>query len=84
LPVGFCARRAGLGAWFLGPFQSVRIFDGKSAALSASSDVLITGNIIERISRSPLTVDAKANVRVISGDGGVLMPDLLPIRKRTS
>jgi hypothetical protein len=58
-------------------FRSVRIFDGKSAALSASSDVLITGNIIERISASPITVDAKANVRVVSGDGRVLMPGLI-------
>ena len=55
----------------------MRIFDGKSAALSASSDVLITGNIIERISANPITVDGKANVRVVSGDGRVLMPGLI-------
>jgi len=30
-------------------FQNVRIFDGKSAALSAPSDVLVRGNTIERI-----------------------------------
>ena len=58
-------------------FRGVRIFDGKSAALSASSDVLITGNIIERISANPITVDGKANVRVVSGDGRVLMPGLI-------
>ena len=58
-------------------FRGVRIFDGKGAALSASSDVLITGNIIERISANPITVDGKANVRVVSGDGRVLMPGLI-------
>ena len=31
-------------------FQNVRIFDGKSASLSAPSNVLVKGNIIERIS----------------------------------
>ena len=55
----------------------MRIFDGKSAALSAPSDVLITGNIIERIYASPIAVDAKANVQVVSGDGRVLMPGLI-------
>ena len=55
----------------------MRIFDGKSAALSAPSDVLTTGNIIERISASPIAVDAKANVQVVSGDGRVLMPGLI-------
>ncbi|HYI90033.1 MAG TPA: amidohydrolase family protein, partial [Beijerinckiaceae bacterium] len=60
-------------------FRGVRIFDGKSAALSASSDVLITGNIIERISANPIAVDGKANVRVVSGDGRVLMPGLIDV-----
>jgi imidazolonepropionase-like amidohydrolase len=58
-------------------FQSVRIFDGKTAALSASSDVLITGNVIKRISASPITIDPKADVRVVSGAGRVLMPGLI-------
>ena len=43
-------------------FQNVRIFDGKSAALSAPSNVLVRGNTIERISVSPITVDTNANV----------------------
>ena len=38
-------------------FQNVRIFDGRSPALSASSNVLVRGNTIERISASPITVD---------------------------
>jgi hypothetical protein len=35
-------------------FQNVRIFDGKSGTLSAPSSVLVRGNIIERISTTPL------------------------------
>jgi imidazolonepropionase-like amidohydrolase len=55
----------------------VRIFDGKSAALSAPSDVLIAGNIIERISTSPIAIDPQASVQVIAGNGRVLMPGLI-------
>ncbi|MGB6351831.1 MAG: amidohydrolase family protein [Pseudolabrys sp.] len=58
-------------------FQNVRIFDGKSAALSAPSNVLVRGNTIERISVSPIIVDASGNVRVIAGGGRVLMPGLI-------
>src|SRR5215470_12513498 len=35
-------------------FQNVRIFDGKDTSLSAPSNVLIKGNIIERISTEPI------------------------------
>jgi imidazolonepropionase-like amidohydrolase len=56
-------------------FQNVRIFDGRSAALSAPSNVLVRGNTIVRISVSPITVDA--NVRVIAANGRVLMPGLI-------
>ena len=58
-------------------FQNVRIFDGKSAALSAPSNVLVRGNIIERISTNPITVDTNTKVLVISGEGRVLMPGLI-------
>ena len=58
-------------------FQNVRIFDGKSAALSAPSNVLVRGNTIERISASPITVDTNDNVRVIVAEGRVLMPGLI-------
>ena len=58
-------------------FQNVRIFDGKAAALSAPSDVLVRGNVIERVSTTPISVDAKAGVRVIAGEGRVLMPGLI-------
>ena len=58
-------------------FQNVRIFDGASAALSAPSNVLVRGNIIERISVNPITVETNANVYVIAANGRVLMPGLI-------
>ena len=58
-------------------FQNVRIFDGKSPALSTPSNVLVRGNTIERISASPITVDTNTNVRVIAAEGRVLMPGLI-------
>jgi imidazolonepropionase-like amidohydrolase len=58
-------------------FQNVRIFDGKSAALSVPSDVLVRGNVIERISQTPIAVDANSDVRVIAAGGRVLMPGLI-------
>jgi imidazolonepropionase-like amidohydrolase len=56
-------------------FQNVRIFDGKGASLSAPSDVLVTGNIIERISTAPIA--AEPGVSVIAGNGRTLMPGLI-------
>src|SRR5262245_35567580 len=56
-------------------FQNVRIFDGKGASLSAPSNVLIKGNIIERISTEPIT--AEPGVTVIAGNGRTLMPGLI-------
>ena len=43
-------------------FHNVRVFDGTSATLSNPSNVLVRNNIIERISVSPITVDANANI----------------------
>jgi imidazolonepropionase-like amidohydrolase len=58
-------------------FQNVRIFDGRSSALSAPSNVLVKGGTIERISVSPIAVDANANVRTMAAGGRVLMPGLI-------
>jgi len=58
-------------------FQNVRIFDGKSAILSAPSNVLVRNHVIERISVNPITVDPNADVTVIAGSGHVLMPGLI-------
>jgi imidazolonepropionase-like amidohydrolase len=66
------ATRASSGATL---FQHVRIFDGRTAALSAPSHVLVRGHTIERISASPLAVDAETTV--IAADGRVLMPGLI-------
>ncbi|GLR88841.1 metal-dependent hydrolase family protein [Bradyrhizobium iriomotense] len=56
-------------------FQNVRIFDGKGASLSAPSNVLIKGNLIERISTTP--IDAEPGMTVIGGGGRTLMPGLI-------
>jgi imidazolonepropionase-like amidohydrolase len=56
-------------------FQNVRIFDGKSGALSAPSNVLVKRNIIERISTAPIA--AEAGFTVIAGGGRTLMPGLI-------
>ena len=58
-------------------FRNVRIFDGRSAALSAPSDVLVKSNRIERIAATPMAVAAEADVRVVKADGRVLMPGLI-------
>jgi imidazolonepropionase-like amidohydrolase len=56
-------------------FENVRIFDGKGASLSAPSNVLIKGNIIERISTEPIA--AEPGVTVIAGNERTLMPGLI-------
>ena len=58
-------------------FNNVRMFDGKSAALSAPSNVLVRGNLIERISQAPIPVDRRADTRIIDGGGRTLMPGLI-------
>src|SRR6201988_5117009 len=60
-------------------FNNVRIFDGKSAALSAPSNVLVRGNLIERISQAPIPVDRRADTRIIDGGGRTLMPGLIDV-----
>ena len=58
-------------------FENVRIFNGKSATLSAPSNVLVRDNIIERISSGAINVGNAANIQVIAGNGRVLMPGLI-------
>ncbi len=58
-------------------FQNVRIFDGKSPALSAPSNVLVRGNKIERVSAQPIPVDRRADTTVVDGSGRTLMPGLI-------
>src|ERR1700758_2970114 len=56
-------------------FENVRIFDGKGALLSAPSNVLIKGNVFERISTAP--IEAEPGMTVIAGGGRTLMPGLI-------
>jgi imidazolonepropionase-like amidohydrolase len=56
-------------------FENVRIFDGKSARLSGPSNVLVRGNVIERISTSAIAPEP--GTRVIDGGGRTLMPGLI-------
>src|SRR5262249_1603654 len=56
-------------------FENVRIFDGKSDTLSASMNVLVRGNTIDKISKDPIPTD-RANTRTIAGGGLTLMPGL--------
>ncbi|MCA1392823.1 amidohydrolase family protein [Bradyrhizobium sp. IC3123] len=57
-------------------FENVRIFNGKSETLSVPSNVVIRGNIIERIVTAPIPTDRRVDARVIQGGGRVLMPGL--------
>src|SRR5947208_11200588 len=56
-------------------FQNVRIFDGRSNSLSAPSNVLVKGGIIERISLASIAADPGATV--VAGGGRTLMPGLI-------
>jgi imidazolonepropionase-like amidohydrolase len=58
-------------------FDNVRIFDGKSPSLSQQTNVLVRGNLIERISQAPIPVDRSATTRIIDGGGRTLMPGLI-------
>jgi imidazolonepropionase-like amidohydrolase len=57
-------------------FENVRIFDGKSDAVSGPTSVLIRGNKIEKISATAVSVDP-AQTATINGGGRVLMPGLI-------
>jgi imidazolonepropionase-like amidohydrolase len=58
-------------------FSNVRIFDGKSDKLSAPSYVLVRGNVIEKISTTPIPTDRRADTVLIDGGGRTLMPGLI-------
>lgn len=60
-------------------FTDVRVFDGTGSARSAPSNVLVRGNLIERISTAPIAVDRSANTTVIDGRGRTLMPGLIDV-----
>ncbi|PZV11156.1 MAG: hypothetical protein DCF20_20075 [Pseudanabaena sp.] len=57
--------------------ENVRIFDGKSAQLSAPSNLLVVGNKIETISTNAIATPTGEKVTRLNGGGRVLMPGLL-------
>jgi hypothetical protein len=64
-------------------FENVRIFDGKSDALSGGMNVLVSGNTINTISRDPIPTDRRADTRIIAGGGRTLMPGLIDMHWHT-
>ncbi|UVF21649.1 amidohydrolase family protein [Microvirga terrae] len=57
--------------------ENVRIFDGRNSVLSAPSHVLVKGNVIAQVSTAAIDVPRDAAVRVVPGNGRVLMPGLI-------
>jgi len=64
-------------------FENVRIFDGKSDTLSASMNVLVRGNTIDKISKDPIPTDLSPNTKIITGGGRTLMPGLIDMHWHT-
>jgi imidazolonepropionase-like amidohydrolase len=58
-------------------FNNVKVFDGKSASLSGPTNVLVRGNLIEKISSAPIATDRMATTTIIDGGGRTLMPGLI-------
>ena len=58
-------------------FEDVRIFDGKSARLSAPSQVLVADGMIRSISTAPIADPPGTVVQRIRGGGRTLMPGLI-------
>ena len=56
-------------------FQNVRIFNGRDAALSAPSNVLVRGNVIERISTG--AIEPGPSTTIVAGGSRTLMPGLI-------
>lgn len=58
-------------------FKNVRIFDGKAAALTGPSNVLVRGNRIEEITAASAQVNLAPGMLAIEGNGRTLMPGLI-------
>jgi len=56
-------------------FQNVRVFDGKGDTVSGPMNVLVRGNVIERITAESIAPPAPATI--IAGGGRTLMPGLI-------
>ena len=62
-------------------FQNVRVFDGKGDTVSGPTNVLVRGNLIERISAT--SIAPQASYTVIDGGGRTLMPGLIDMHWHT-
>src|SRR5262245_36165664 len=58
-------------------FQNVRVFDGKREQLSGPTNVLVRGNVIEKMSDQPIPTDRRADTVIVDGGGRTLMPGLI-------
>jgi len=59
-------------------FENVRVFDGKGARLSAPTNVLVVGNLIQEISATSVAATVgDIAVQRIQGNGRTLMPGLI-------
>lgn len=58
-------------------FQNVRVFDGTGSELTTPVHVLVRGNKIEKISKTPLSLDRRSDTVLIDGGGRTLMPGLI-------
>jgi len=58
-------------------FENVRIFNGVSDQLSEPSNVLVVGNKIKTISKSPISPPSGTTLTKIKGGDRVLMPGLI-------
>ncbi|WP_126249273.1 metal-dependent hydrolase family protein [Chitinophaga rhizosphaerae] len=56
--------------------SNVRIFTGNDAA-PFNGNVLVTGNVITKISTGPIATDRSMNTTIIDGNGQFLMPGLI-------
>ena len=56
-------------------FQNVRIFDGKGETVSGPMNVLVRGNLIERITATAIAQES--SFTVVDGGGRTLMPGLI-------
>jgi imidazolonepropionase-like amidohydrolase len=57
-------------------FNNVRVLN-RTGELTAPRNVLVRGNVIERISTSPIPTDRMATTKIIEGGGRTLMPGLI-------
>ena len=57
-------------------FNNVRVLN-RSGELTAPTNVLVRGNVIERISASPIPTDRMATTKIIEGGGRTLMPGMI-------